>query len=328
MTTLIIPKLFHWIWFGPKPLPEQHQRWIDGWLELHPGWNHKIWTNVNRRALINEAQFQAASSFSQKADVVRFEIVHRYGGIYLDTDTECLRCIEPLLAGVDAFAVEGRPQPVEGLPHTVENSPIGATPGHPWLADVIARLPGSMEAGWGTMHRSGPWFLSRVTIGRPDVTIFEEQLFTSEPADQSTRISEAQRACAYSIHHSTASWTAGHRSHYETKLRQLMTQDVEPLVPPGSLFLLVNKGEILETSGGRRCLPFPECDGAWSGYPADDAEAISELQRLRRAGAKFIVFPTYMAYWFDTYPGLEAFLLTEGRRVVDNHRAVIFDLYP
>ena len=319
MTKILIPKLFHWIWFGPKPIPEQFRRWIEGWLELHPGWEHKIWTDANRPSFVNEIQFQAANSFAQKADVARYELVHRYGGIYLDTDTECLRCIEPLLTGVEAFVVEGES-------HTVENSPIGATPGHPWLKEVIAKLPLSMETGWGTMHQAGPRFLTRFTVGRSDVKIFEERLFTSEPADQSTRIDEAKRAQAYSIHHWGESWGSASEGRYEARLRELVTKDIEPVVPPGSLFILVNKGEKLETGGNRRSIPFPECGGEWAGYPVDDADAIASLDRLRRAGAHFIVFPTFMLYWLDAYPALRARLLAEGRCVVNNDRALIFDL--
>src|SRR6185295_14868374 len=104
------------------------------------------------------------------------------------------------------------------------------------------------------------------------------------------------------------------------KLRELVTKDIEPVVPPGSFFLLVNKGEPLETSGGRRSVPFPERDGAWGGYPIDAAAAIAELERLRRAGAEFIVFPAPMRYWLDHYKGLSDHLGATGRRVVENDR--------
>ena len=158
--------------------------------------------------------------------------------------------------------------------------------------------------------------------------IFEERLFTSEPEDQSTRIDEAKRAQAYSIHHWNKSWGSASEGRYQARLRELVIKDIEPVVPAGAFFLFVNKGETLETSGARRCVPFPERDGEWGGYPADDVAAIAELQRLRIAGAQFIVFPTYMSYWLETYPGLKKLLLAEGRCVVNNDRALIFDLRP
>ena len=311
--TVLIPKRFHWIWFGDKPLPEQHRRWIVGWLELHPGWRHTLWTDENRPPLVNERQFHAADSYAQKADVARYELVYRYGGVYLDTDTECLRCIEPLLDGVEAFVVEGEP-------HTVEASPVGTVAGHPWLREVIARLPQSMASGWGNMHQAGPRFLTSVTEGRDDVTIFPEHLFTSHPLE------EWKLAEAYSIHHWQESWGDASRDRHRAKLEELAYLDVEPIVPAGDAFALVDKGQGLDVGGGRRALPYPERNGQFAGYPADDAEAVSELERLRSAGIRFVVFPAPMRYWLKAYPGLEAHLRQTGRRVVDNERAVIYEL--
>src|SRR4030095_7346378 len=139
MKDIVIPKLFHWIWFGPKPIPELHQRWIDGWLQLHPGWEHLVWTAAIVPALVTEAQFRAADNFAEMSDIARYEILCRYGGVYVDTDTECLRSIEPLLAGVSAFAIEA------GGFHTINTHPLGAIPDHPWLKEVVARLPHAME---------------------------------------------------------------------------------------------------------------------------------------------------------------------------------------
>src|ERR671939_669644 len=100
---MLIPRLFHWIWLGNRPLPTEHRRWIGGWLELHPRWKHVLWTEENRPTLINEEQFQRADSYAQQSDILRYEIVYRHGGVYVDTDFECLRNIEPLMEGADAF---------------------------------------------------------------------------------------------------------------------------------------------------------------------------------------------------------------------------------
>jgi len=108
--------------------------------------------------------------------------------------------------------------------------------------------------------------------------------------------------------------------------RGLIARDIEGTVPPGALFLLVDKGRGLVTTGGRHCLPFPEEDGGWAGYPADAHAAIVELERLRGKGAEFIVFPASMLYWLDAYPDLERHLFDTARRVLSNDRVSIFDL--
>src|SRR5262249_21640896 len=113
---------------------------------------------------------------------------------------------------------------------------------------------------------------------------------------------------------------------YEAGIRAFVTKDVEPNVPPGALFILVDKGIGLKIRGGRRSIPFPERNGKWAGYPADDTAAIAELERLRSAGVQFIIFPAPMFYWLDIYPEFKKRLLTQGRCVVKNDRALIYDL--
>jgi hypothetical protein len=109
--------------------------------------------------------------------------------------------------------------------------------------------------------------------------------------------------------------------------RELIVKlDVEPVVPRGKTFVLVDNGFALAHDGGRRSLPFPERGGAFNGFPADDAEAIAELERLRRKGAEFFVLPTRSSYWLDAYPGLRDYLCTHARPVAESERSRVFDL--
>jgi hypothetical protein len=123
--------------------------------------------------------------------------------------------------------------------------------------------------------------------------------------------------------------TKRHRLYEEIERlrRELVVKlDVEPVVPPGSTFVLVDKGYARSHDGGRRSVPFPERDGVFHGYPADDGEAIAELERLAREGAEFVVFPARMFYWLDAYPGLRDYLDAYAQRVVDNERSLVFEL--
>ena len=324
-----IPRLFHWIWLGDKPLPEQHRAWIDGWLELHPGWDHVLWTDANRPTLVNEAEFLAAPSFAQKADIARYELVYRGGGVYVDTDTECLRSIEPLLEGVEAFVAAHRPG-------TVQNHPFGAVPGHPWLGEVIGRLPASVRTGGGALphHQTGPRFLTKVTRGRDDVKVFSEPVFFQQPA----RIEREVPAGAYAVHYASRSWDGGadsldrRKSYsasaalYRRRLAETVRLEVESVVPPNAAFVLVGKDVPLELPHGRTALPFPEDDGDWASYPANDEEAVAVIERAHAGGARFVVVPRWMGYWLETYAGLREYLRTRGRVRLDNDRALIVEL--
>ena len=47
--------------------------------------------------LRNRDAYLAAPNFGQKADILRYELLERYGGVYVDVDMECLQSLDPLL---------------------------------------------------------------------------------------------------------------------------------------------------------------------------------------------------------------------------------------
>src|SRR3954469_5636980 len=103
MPELLIPRVFHQIWLGPKPLPPQFKEWADRWLSLNPGWRMEWWTDSHLPDLLNAKEFQAADKMAAKSDILRYEIIYKYGGIYIDSDFEPLQPLEPILDSVNAF---------------------------------------------------------------------------------------------------------------------------------------------------------------------------------------------------------------------------------
>jgi inositol phosphorylceramide mannosyltransferase catalytic subunit len=43
-----------------------------------------------------------------QSDIARYEILLQVGGVYIDTDFECLRNVEPLIDGIECFAAQER----------------------------------------------------------------------------------------------------------------------------------------------------------------------------------------------------------------------------
>ena len=88
-----IPKIIHQIWIGPKPIP---WKWINSFkidfLSKYPDWKHYLWTdsNINTLDLINNAAYLDCKSYNGKSDILRYELLHQYGGIYIDADSEWL----------------------------------------------------------------------------------------------------------------------------------------------------------------------------------------------------------------------------------------------
>lgn len=92
----MIPQVIHQIWLGGTP-PEQICEWLDGWREHHAQWDYKLWTDDNRPPLTNELAFLRAPSFAMKADILRYELLRDYGGVYIDADFECHHPIDDLV---------------------------------------------------------------------------------------------------------------------------------------------------------------------------------------------------------------------------------------
>ncbi|PYS05433.1 MAG: hypothetical protein DMG12_07725 [Acidobacteria bacterium] len=105
-------------------------------------------------------------------------------------------------------------------------------------------------------------------------------------------------------------------------------QDLSGVVPAGDSFMLVDE-EQWKTGGcvaGRKRIPFMERGGRYWGKPRDDQEAIQEIERLRLAGANFMVFAWPAFWWLDHYSGMTRFLQRKFECVLKNERLVVFDI--
>lgn len=95
----MIPKLIHYCWFGPNPLPDSTQRYIASWRQFLPDYQLKLWNEQNypyqNNHYANAAY--AAGKYAFVADVCRIEALYQYGGIYLDTDVQILASLDPFL---------------------------------------------------------------------------------------------------------------------------------------------------------------------------------------------------------------------------------------
>jgi len=121
------------------------------------------------------------------------------------------------------------------------------------------------------------------------------------------------------------------RRQYDDVLQQLPAAVAE-LVPAGSQVLVVTRGDDrLLALDGRTGGHFPQTvDGAYAGHhPLDSAHAIDELERMRVAGWRYLVFPVTALWWLDHYAELRRHLETTGRLLMRSDGVgVIYGLLP
>ena len=84
-----IPKTLHLIWIGTKKPPKNIKSWIHNFTKQNPDWKVKVWGNedIKKLGLVNQKQYDNIKKLCGKADIARYEILYRFGGMYLDADT-------------------------------------------------------------------------------------------------------------------------------------------------------------------------------------------------------------------------------------------------
>ena len=91
------PLLLHFIWLGPKPLPVTFaESLLPKWREMHPeseGYEVKLWTEADLPSLDflanKDVILDKDLNPALRADFLRIELLHKFGGLYADVDMVC-----------------------------------------------------------------------------------------------------------------------------------------------------------------------------------------------------------------------------------------------
>ena len=223
-----IPRIFHHIWVSGDEMPDEVQAARQTWIDHHPNWEFRIWLLGDLTWLKNQALFDRAVPYSQKADFARYEIVHRFGGVYLDTDMECRRPFDPLLEGCEFFS--GR-EPNGNVGAAI----FGAMPSHPIVREVVERLPASCYVYPidQLSYTTGPMILNRVLRdgaweGHSEVRIFPAAYFYPYAGGERWRRHETFPR-AYAVHHWHHSWKG--QAGVTARPADLLPGKGEPMLP-------------------------------------------------------------------------------------------------
>jgi hypothetical protein len=85
----------------------------------------------------------------------------------------------------------------------------------------------------------------------------------------------------------------------------------EQRIPADGSVVVVSRGDAeLLRLGARSAWHFPQTpDGRYAGFhPESSAQAIEQLERLRRTGAEYLLFPSSAFWWLEHYKGLRRHL--------------------
>lgn len=169
-SSFAIPSFIHQTWKDANPPPGLFKpEWIASWKSAHPGWRYRLWTDADNRRLIQEAfpwfldTYDAYPLDIHRADAVRYFILHRFGGVYVDLDFQSLRSISPLLAS--SRLVLGLMGQDKTFPDAIPNAFMASVPQHPLWPHMFEALRAHAHVG-RVEERTGPILLKKVLADR------------------------------------------------------------------------------------------------------------------------------------------------------------------
>lgn len=154
-------------------------------VELNPQAEHRFWSDADLEALLARSYpgllpaFRSARVGVQRSDLGRLAVLHSLGGLYLDTDVECLRAFGQPLVGGPRLAVAPEPQAqvdaLYGGGQYLCNAVLYAPAGDAFLASCLARAEEMWAAQgpamWARFDVLGGRLLSEVRQRRPDLPL-------------------------------------------------------------------------------------------------------------------------------------------------------------
>ena len=191
----MIPKVIHRLWLGPRPMPERFRFYGREWERLNPGWTCHDWSwhdlpeDLANGDILDDIWARCTRGDSIElatalADVIDYDLVARFGGIYMNTDMQPVRPLPPeLYEGEEAWAARESYQ-------TIVNAAMGGPPGHPFWQAVVRELPAKYwplrdKGNINMVETTGPHHLTGMCNTHPgEVRITPKNLFSYLILDQ------------------------------------------------------------------------------------------------------------------------------------------------
>lgn len=194
---MAIPKILHHIWVGSE-LPENERLNITSWRVHHPDWEHRLWGDEhtgdwkthdlpelrNRGLYARAPELVPPDAIGQfRSDIARYEILFDHGGLYVDTDTVCLRPIDPVFDALPARRVPGgHAWAAMEDRNWVGNTYLAAEPRTDVFADLVIGLGPNVASAprvgcWRPNKLSGPKYLTPIWRKHQQHLAASEQFF-------------------------------------------------------------------------------------------------------------------------------------------------------
>ncbi|HZW61714.1 MAG TPA: glycosyltransferase [Candidatus Babeliales bacterium] len=246
-----IPPIVHIVWLG-KEFPKQFKPWRQSWIHYHPDWTHILWVDNPQNyhlgtlpakvetlyedicngvykgktlvidvkhvfPLRNQIYYDKARNLGEKSDILRLEMVEKFGGLYVDVDFECKASFEQLHRCYDFYTGL---QPISINAVVLGIALFASIPHHPVLQDYIANIANNSKHRL-VIERTGPIAFTRSfwhsagKNGLLDIAFPASYFYPTEYRDYADSdtfpsaefIKRKMKPESLAVHHWAGSWT-------------------------------------------------------------------------------------------------------------------------
>ena len=212
----MIPKIIHQT-AKTADISESCRKYQKIVQDLHPGWDYRFWTDVDNATFVKTEYpaffpiFTALPKNIMRADVIRYLLMDRIGGLYLDLDYEMLKPFDLLdyeaVVPWESSGEWGQGNDILG------NAFFASTPGQPFFRRVIDELTLKPPLGpdADVLTSTGPAFITRVyrEMGPEAARIYapaREIYNPVTPRNEKQYQAILKEGKARGIHHCQGSW--------------------------------------------------------------------------------------------------------------------------
>lgn len=143
-----IPRIIHQLYENPNGssnVPENLKSLSETWISNHPDWEYRFWDKKAMNDFLESFFPELVSRYHsfpfnvQRWDAIRYLILYRIGGMYVDMDYECMEPFDELLGGnTCCLGLEpARHSSSFKKPYIVGNALMACIPEHNFFKSII-----------------------------------------------------------------------------------------------------------------------------------------------------------------------------------------------
>ena len=212
----MIPKIIHQT-AKNSDIPPKWKLYQEKVQSLHPEWEYRLWTDEDNLLFVQTEFpefldiFRSLPKNIMRADVIRYLIMFKIGGLYLDLDYEMLKPFD--LTNYQLVLPYNRSIQFGDSYNGIGNCFFASSPGHPFWKIVIDDLHANPPIGENidVEDSTGPAYLTRIfnrTIENHfDIFTPERKLFhPPTPMNNREYRKIVEDNISYGIHHCHGTW--------------------------------------------------------------------------------------------------------------------------